>query len=215
VVLPLQQTAPLYKKIVRGTRLAGENLYFSARIASVEKNLFLRTMIPLALNPNSARIGLAGAGASADRRLAALHAAGANPVVFATEDKAALAGLQLLYITGLEAAQYAPLAAAAHAAGVLVNVEDVPELCDFHAMAEVRRGDLLLTVSTGGAAPGLAGVIRRALEALFPPVWAERVAEVAALRQGWRAEGIPMSEAAKRITSLVQERCWLPCPKVE
>jgi precorrin-2 dehydrogenase / sirohydrochlorin ferrochelatase len=178
-------------------------------------------MIPLALNPNSVRIGLAGAGAAADRRLAALRAAGANPVVFSPEAElpvqsdAALAELHVLYITGLDAAQYVPLAGAARAAGVLVNVEDVPELCDFHAVAEIRRGDLLLTVSTGGAAPGLAGVIRRALEALFPPIWAARVAEVAALRQGWRAEGIPMAEAAKRIGSLVRERCWLPCPEAD
>jgi precorrin-2 dehydrogenase/sirohydrochlorin ferrochelatase len=187
------------------------------------------TMIPLALNPETARIGLAGAGAPAARRLAALRAAGARPVVFTADaaleaqeralpfppDAPALAGLHLLYIAGLEAAHYVPLAATARAAGVLVNVEDVPALCDFHAVAEIRRGDLLLTVSTGGTAPGLAGVIRRALEACFPAEWAGRVAEVAALRQRWRAEGVPMAEAAKRIGTLVQERCWLSCPKVD
>ena len=174
-------------------------------------------MIPLALNPETVRIGLAGAGAPAARRLAALRAAGAEPVVFgaALPDAAALAGLHVLYVTGVEAAQYEPLAATARAAGVLVNVEDVPALCDFFSVAEVRRGDLLLTVSTGGAAPGLAGVIRRALEQIFPPVWAERVAEVAALRQSWRAEGLPMAEAARRIGAMAQERCWLPCPEAD
>jgi len=170
-------------------------------------------MIPLALNPLNIRIGLAGAGAPAARRLAALRAAGAEPVVFGAD--VTLTGLHVLYVTGLEAAQYEPLAAAARAAGVLVNVEDVPALCDFHAVAEIRRGDLLLTVSTGGAAPGLAGVIRRALEQIFPPVWAERVAEVARLRQGWRAEGVPMAEAARRIGDMARERCWLPCPEAD
>jgi len=167
-------------------------------------------MIPLAFNPDNVRIGLAGGGAQGARRLAALRAGGAEPVMVA--DPARLAELHLLYIAGLELAQAEPLAAAARAAGVLVNVEDVPALCDFHAVAEIRRGDLLLTVSTGGAAPGLAGLIRRALEGLFPAVWAERVAEVAALRQGWRREKLPMAEAAKRIEAIVQERCWLPCP---
>jgi precorrin-2 dehydrogenase/sirohydrochlorin ferrochelatase len=172
-------------------------------------------MIPLALNPETVRIGLAGTGASAARRLESLRAAGAEPVVFSAgpPDAAALAGVRLLYVTGLEAAEYEPLARAARAAGVLVNVEDVPAFCDFYAVAEVRRGDLLLTVSTGGAAPGLAGVIRRALEALFPPVWAERVGEVARLRAGWRAEGVPMAEVAKRIGAMARERCWLPCPE--
>ncbi len=175
-------------------------------------------MIPLALNPQTVRIGLAGSGAPAARRLAALRAAGAEPAVFgagALPDAAALAGLHVLYVTGLEAAQYEPLAAAARAACVLVNVEDVPHLCDFFSVAEVRRGDLLLTVSTGGAAPGLAGVIRRALEQIFPPEWAGRVAEVAALRQSWRAEGVPMAEAARRIGAMAQERCWLPCPEAD
>jgi len=146
-----------------------------------------------------------------------LRAAGAEPVLFGADgtDAAALAGLQVLYVTGLEAAQYVPLAAAARAAGVLVNVEDVPALCDFFSVAEVRRGDLLLTVSTGGAAPGLAGVIRRALEQMFPPVWAGRVAEVAALRQGWRAEGLPLAETARRIGAMARERCWLPSAKAD
>jgi precorrin-2 dehydrogenase/sirohydrochlorin ferrochelatase len=186
-------------------------------------------MIPLTLNPDLTRIGLAGAGAPALRRLAALRAAGAEPVIFAADaalaaepgalpfppDATALAGLHVLYIAGLEAALYVPLAEAARESKKLVNVEDVPEFCDFHAVAEIRRGDLLLTVSTGGASPGLAGVIRRALEACFAPEWAGRVEEIAALRRGWRAEGVPMAEAAKRISAVVQERCWLSCPKAE
>ncbi|WP_297495189.1 bifunctional precorrin-2 dehydrogenase/sirohydrochlorin ferrochelatase [Acidocella sp.] len=186
-------------------------------------------MLPIALNPSAVRIGLAGAGAPALRRLNALRAAGVAPVLFAADaalgaqagaqsfppDETALAALHMLYVAGLEAAQHVPLVQAARAAGVLVNVEDVPEFCDFHAVAEIRRGDLLLTVSTGGAAPGLAGVIRRALENLFPPVWAERVAEVAALREGWRAERIPMAEAARRIADHAVARCWLPAPKAD
>ncbi|HYP63916.1 MAG TPA: NAD(P)-dependent oxidoreductase [Acidocella sp.] len=186
-------------------------------------------MIPLVINPDKVRIGLAGAGAAAARRLAALRAAGTEPVLFTNDseltagadalpcppDAASLAGLQLLYIAGLEARDYLPLAQAARAAKVLVNVEDVPEQCDFHAVAEVRRGDLLLTISTGGAAPGLAGVIRQALERCFAPEWAGRVAEVAALRRHWREEGLPMAEAARRIAALVRERCWLSCPAME
>jgi precorrin-2 dehydrogenase/sirohydrochlorin ferrochelatase len=96
---------------------------------------------------------------------------------------------------------------------VLVNVEDVPELCDFHSVAEVRRGDLLLTVSTGGAAPGLASSIRRNLENCFAPIWAERVREVAALRQAWRGENVAMPEAARRIQALADAGCWLNCPR--
>lgn len=193
-------------------------------------------MIPLALNPYRLKIGLAGAGPAALRRFQALRAAGAGEslTIFTSdqnlaeqiqqvEAKAALmprlpsdaeiAGLNFLWIVGLDEAQYRPLAEAARAQRVLVNVEDVPEFCDFHSVAELRRGDLLLTISTNGQAPGLASAIRKYLETLFPESWASRVREIAQLRRGWRTEHVPMAEAAQRIDDLLMERCWLPGPK--
>lgn len=52
--------------------------------------------------------------------------------------------------------------------GGLVNVVDVPELCDFYAGGVVRRGDVVVAVGTGGRAPALAGHLRRWLEAALP-----------------------------------------------
>lgn len=188
-------------------------------------------MIPLALNPSRLRLGLAGAGAPALRRLRALRIAGAGESlsVFTTDpelarqagqaalprlpDASEISLLNLLWIAGLDEETYRPLAETARASRVLVNVEDVPEFCDFNAVAEIRRGDLLLTISTGGQAPGLAGAIRKRLETCFPESWAARVKDIAALRQGWRAERMPMAEAAQRIDAIVEQRCWLSCPK--
>jgi precorrin-2 dehydrogenase/sirohydrochlorin ferrochelatase len=191
-------------------------------------------MIPLALDPNSVRVAVAGNGNLAMRRLRGLRQAGAMAALLFADapsaDLAALAGAQLrtalptqadladlhvLWIADLSEATAARLSEDARAARVLVNVEDRPALCDFHSVAEIRRGDLLLTVSTSGAAPGLAGTIRRNLETCFGPEWDGRVSEVATLRAGWRAEGITMSQAAARIDALVEERCWLSCPKAE
>lgn len=53
--------------------------------------------------------------------------------------------------------------------GILVNVVDVPELCDFYVPASVQRGDLQLTVSSGGACPALSKKLRRELEQHFGP----------------------------------------------
>lgn len=48
--------------------------------------------------------------------------------------------------------------------GVLLNsVDDVPH-CHFSAPSKVRRGDLLVTLSTGGKAPALAKQLRRKVE---------------------------------------------------
>ena len=189
-------------------------------------------MIPLAIDPKHVNIAVAGNGALALRRLRALRYAGATDVLLFTDapstdlaaeagaylrdelpGEAALGSLHILYIADLDPEAAAALATTARALRVLVNVEDVPAFCDFHSVAEVRRGDLLLTISTNGAAPGLAGAIRRNLEACFAPEWAERVNEIAALRQAWRAEGVSMAEAARRIDAIVDERCWFSCPK--
>ena len=190
-------------------------------------------MVPIALDPRNARLAIAGNGALAVRRLQALRAAGAEDVlVFADAaepaliaqagtalrtrlpDDADLQVLHVLWIAGLEGpAEAKTLAAAARRLRVLVNVEDRPEFCDFHSVAEVRRKNLTLTVSTNGKAPGLASSIRRSLEQCFGPEWDARVEEIAALRADWRAAGVPMAEAARRIDALVAERCWLPCQK--
>jgi precorrin-2 dehydrogenase/sirohydrochlorin ferrochelatase len=50
---------------------------------------------------------------------------------------------------------------------LLVNVVDSPECCNFIIPAFVKRGDLLLSVSTGGKSPALAGKIRKKWEGEF------------------------------------------------
>jgi precorrin-2 dehydrogenase/sirohydrochlorin ferrochelatase len=56
------------------------------------------------------------------------------------------------------------VARAAKERGILVNVVDVPELCNFFVNSLVHRGDLAISVSTGGASPALAKRIRQELE---------------------------------------------------
>ncbi len=67
-------------------------------------------------------------------------------------------------------------AAAARAAGVLVNVIDKPKFCDFAFGAIVNRSPLVIGISTDGAAPVFAQAIRAKLEAMIPrgfAPWAE------------------------------------------
>lgn len=67
--------------------------------------------------------------------------------------------------------------------GVLCNVVDVPDLCDFFYPAVVRRGDLQIAVSTAGQSPSLAQRIRQQLEKQFGPGYADWVAQLGEARK--------------------------------
>lgn len=67
--------------------------------------------------------------------------------------------------------------------GVLCNVVDVPDLCDFYYPSVVRRGDLQIAVSTAGQSPSLAQKIRLQLEKQFGPGYAAWVAELGETRK--------------------------------
>jgi len=123
-------------------------------------------MLPIVLDPTAIRIGVAGRGDGLKRRLGLLEEAGAEKVAVFDQSIPAgqLAQLSVLFVAGLDSDQSRELAAAAQAARVLVNVEDQPDLCDFHVPASLRRGDLLFTVSTGGHSPGLSRLLREELE---------------------------------------------------
>lgn len=165
-------------------------------------------MLPITLDPASLSIGLAGQGEGLARRVALLAEAGINPIPMAF-DAQSLDGLNVLFVAGLPRKEAERLARLARGQGILINVEDVPELCDFHVPAVVRRGDLLLTVSTGGRSPGLARLIREWLERKLGLEWSGRLREVSHAREGWRAQGHAPAEVSQRIRSFVSERNWL------
>jgi precorrin-2 dehydrogenase/sirohydrochlorin ferrochelatase len=67
--------------------------------------------------------------------------------------------------------------------GILCNVVDVPEYCDFYYPAVVRRGDLQIAISTNGQSPSLAQKLRQQLERQFGPGYAQWVAELGETRK--------------------------------
>lgn len=185
-------------------------------------------MIPIVLDPSRLRLALIGRGSVAADRLRGLLDGGADRLTVFSDAPgdalAALAGDRLMlgipgaewlrefdvvWVADMDPQSATAIARAARAAGTLVNVEDDRANCDFHTPSAVRRGDLLLTVSTGGRSPGLAVRIRRYLERVFGPEWGGRLDDVAKQRKRWRQRGLPLSEMARRTDELVESRRWL------
>ena len=76
----------------------------------------------------------------------------------------------------------ARVSTAAQAQGIWVNVADDPEFCTFIVPAQVKRGDLTLAISTGGASPALARKLRQELQQRFGPEYGPYLALLQGVR---------------------------------
>ena len=86
----------------------------------------------------------------------------------------------------------------AQSGGVLVNVmDDIPH-CDFAAPAVVRRGDLVIAISTGGRSPALARRLRVELSEQFGPEWQEFVELLGEVRMETLADLPEIGERSRR-----------------
>ena len=77
----------------------------------------------------------------------------------------------------------------ADARGIWVNAADDPVNCTFTLPARVRRGDLLVTVSTGGHSPAVASWLRRRLENDIGPEFETLLELIAGERERLQREG--------------------------
>jgi precorrin-2 dehydrogenase/sirohydrochlorin ferrochelatase len=86
--------------------------------------------------------------------------------------------------------------------GILCNVVDVPEYCDFYYGAVVRRGDLQIAISTNGQSPSLAQKLRQQLERQFGPGYARWVAELGETRRLALASDLDAKRKSELLHSL-------------
>ncbi len=161
-------------------------------------------LFPMFLKLEARQVLVIGAGKVAEPKIASLLDTGARIRVVALEASAnvrewALEGRLELHLRGfspedLDGAFLSVVATSSHSLneriygeaqlrGVLCNVVDVPDLCDFFYPAVVRRGDLQIAVSTAGQSPSLAQKIRQQLERQFGPGYAAWVAELGETRR--------------------------------
>jgi siroheme synthase-like protein len=80
---------------------------------------------------------------------------------------------------------------------MLVNVVDVPPLCNFILPAIVRTGALAIAISTAGASPALAKRMKREIAAAYGEPYA-RLAEMLNDVRGWAKATLPTYQDRKR-----------------
>ena len=119
--------------------------------------------LPLFLNLRGRTVVLVGEGEAADAKARLIARAGGR-IVRAWEEGAAIA-----FVALDDDAEARAAAQALRARGLLVNVVDRPDLCDFTTPAIVDRAPVTIAIGTGGASAGLAKAVRQRIEALLPP----------------------------------------------
>ena len=92
----------------------------------------------------------------------------------------------------------------AEEAGLWINVVDQPENCSFTLPALLRRGDLLITVSTGGASPLLSARLKSRLSLQFDQTWEPFLSLLRAVRNAVIKRGLG-PEANREIFEAVLE----------
>jgi siroheme synthase-like protein len=84
---------------------------------------------------------------------------------------------------------------AGEARGVWVNAADDPDNCSFTLMSVIRRGDLVVTVGTGGRSPALAAWLKERITAELGPEYETLVELLSDAREGMRSDGRSTEDA--------------------
>ncbi len=137
--------------------------------------------LPIFLNVRGRKVILVGEGDAADAKRRLIERAG-GAVVDAANHQARIAFVAI-------EDEAAALAAAddLKTRGLLVNVVDRPEHCDFTTPAIVDRSPVLIAVGTGGASAGMAKAIRQRIETMLPAGLGKLANAVASARDSIRA----------------------------
>lgn len=152
-------------------------------------------MLPLFLNLAGRPVVVVGTGPVAESKQRLLAAAGAavsavDPDEFRDER---LDGVWLV-VTAADADVNARVARAAEARRIFVNAADDPAHATAYLSGVVERDGVTVAISTDGAAPGLTGLLREALDALLPGDLGRWLEEAKRQRVIWRRDGVPLAE---------------------
>lgn len=164
----------------------------------------MKTYYPVSLDIRDRRCIVVGGGAVAERKAERLIACGARVAVVSRTltpmledkkkekaiehidgdyDKQALSGAFMVIGATDRDEVNAQVSEDALSLGMLVNIVDDPERCNFILPSLLQQGDLSIAVSTGGKSPALARKIREDLQGRYGPEYKTLLAIMGSLRK--------------------------------
>ena len=147
--------------------------------------IYMSKFYPVHLNVTGKKCVIIGGGKVAYRKACSLKESGADVVVVSPEvcpemdneeglvlikevyEESFLDGALLVIAATDNEAVNKMVTLDAEKRNIIVNVVDYPERCSFIVPSTINRGDLCISISTGGASPAVAKRIREELEAAF------------------------------------------------
>ena len=185
---------------------------------------------PIMMNVSGCRCLVVGGGHVAERKIRSLRQAGAKVTVVSLAFTAGISELAscsdvvlirqpfdpvilvgelserfaLVIAATNQAEVNSQIAHAANACGILVNVVDQPEISSFILPSVVRRGKLVITVSTGGASPSAARKIAKEIDNTYGDeyeIYLDFLSETRSMIQNHVQD--------KQANSAYLKRCWL------
>lgn len=186
-------------------------------------------LFPMFLKLSSRSCLVVGAGTIAETKIASLLEAGAkirvvapeatpqvrswaqskaiewHPRLFQPED---LEGMFLVVAATSSNKLHERIFALASQRGVLCNIVDVPELCDFYYPSVVQRGALQIAISTAGQSPALAQRLRKELEDQFGPEYGDWLVHLGEARTRLYATDMDHEERKRLLHEFASEAAF-------
>ncbi len=160
-------------------------IHKTIQVGILECGLYMSKFYPIHLNVTGKKCVIIGGGKVAYRKACSLKKSGADVVVVSPEvcsemvneeglvlikevyEECFLDGALLVIAATDNEAINKKVTLDAEKRNIIVNVVDYPERCSFIVPSTINRGDLCISISTGGASPAVAKRIREELEAVF------------------------------------------------
>lgn len=90
--------------------------------------------------------------------------------------------------------------------GILTNVADTPDLCDFYMASVVKKGDLKIAISSNGKSPTLTKRMRELLDEALPGEIDEILQNLSEIRDGLKGDFEEKVEKLNEITSVMKNK---------